>query len=234
MFTLCLQKDTIRVEARDFGKDPVVALREEINRRYANKVIPQVGLCLALLDIVDATEGTVLYGDGCFYYKTEFRLIVFRPHIGEAFLGKVQSSSEAGIRVSIGFFDDILVPPHLLPEYCVFDATRRAFFWVPPPEDSDTPLTSDDLLKTLKDERLYIERKDWIRIRVEEEHWDDTSPGTGRRPPVDTPAPSTNGAPPQTPVERLIPPFSIICSMTEAGTGVVEWWEEEDDDEKDS
>lgn len=32
------EQDTIRVEAKDFGKDPVAALREEIHRRYANKV----------------------------------------------------------------------------------------------------------------------------------------------------------------------------------------------------
>lgn len=39
---LCLpstpEQDTIRVEARDFHKDPVDAIREEIHRRYANKV----------------------------------------------------------------------------------------------------------------------------------------------------------------------------------------------------
>ena len=69
-----------------------------------------------MLDILDASEGAVLYGDGCFYYKgissgthsnfdqliqtgslVEFRLIIFRPYIGEAFVGKVQSQSDMGI-----------------------------------------------------------------------------------------------------------------------------------------
>lgn len=36
--TLLPKQDTIRVEARDFHKDPVDAIREEIHRRYANKV----------------------------------------------------------------------------------------------------------------------------------------------------------------------------------------------------
>lgn len=58
MFTFCIQRvssspppissaelmkeleDTIRVEARDFGKPIHQALREEINRRYANRVRP--------------------------------------------------------------------------------------------------------------------------------------------------------------------------------------------------
>ena len=83
-------QDTIRVQARDFGKDPAEAIKQEIHRRYANKastlglieqrhgradwpwrmqVIPEVGLCISLLDIIECSEGAVLYGDGCFYYK---------------------------------------------------------------------------------------------------------------------------------------------------------------------
>lgn len=38
MFTFAIQKDTIRVESQDFGKDPLEAIKEEIHRRYANKV----------------------------------------------------------------------------------------------------------------------------------------------------------------------------------------------------
>lgn len=72
--------------------------------------------------------------------KAEFRLIIFRPHTGEAFVGKVKSQSSNGIAgpsslsspltkifpqlteraiVSLGFFDDIVVPPNLLPEHSV-------------------------------------------------------------------------------------------------------------------
>lgn len=69
----------------------------------------------------------------------EFRLIIFRPYIGEALVGKVKSQSPEGIvgasarrwmqrwnvpqltidasAVSVGFFDDILVPPNLLPDW---------------------------------------------------------------------------------------------------------------------
>jgi hypothetical protein len=67
-----------------------------------------------------------------------FELLTFRPFIGEIFLGKVQSISELGIKgrqaveqitqgsrlsdkspsiVTLGFFDDILIPPAQLPGY---------------------------------------------------------------------------------------------------------------------
>lgn len=34
------------------------------------QVIPNVGLCISLLDILSTTEGAVMYGDGCLYYRS--------------------------------------------------------------------------------------------------------------------------------------------------------------------
>ncbi|SCV68036.1 BQ2448_157 [Microbotryum intermedium] len=284
MFTFCIQRDTIRVEPRDFGKDPVVAIREEIQRRYANKVLPEVGLVISLLDILDATEGAVLYGDGCYYYRcrsfrfatcslkepnvalivalhlppAEFRLIVFRPFVGEAFLARVSSQSEEGIKVTVGFFDDILIPPHFLPLDSAFDPSRRAYFFVPAIEDEQGQIdpnrvvpTSEDLRSLHSDDKLYIERKDWLRIRCEQELWHDVSPTNGKS---NASAPPTTlgvgaatgpgglvngsgagGADPTAAgtlaVERGRSPYSLICSIREQGLGVLEWWDQDDEEE---
>ena len=40
--------------------------------------------------------------------------MVFRPFVGEVLVGRVAQSSEGGLRVSLGFFDDIIVPSYLL------------------------------------------------------------------------------------------------------------------------
>ncbi|GAA5979933.1 hypothetical protein JCM11641_007590 [Rhodosporidiobolus odoratus] len=241
MFTFCIQKDTVRVEPRDFNKDPVAAIREEIHRRYANKVLPGVGLCISLLDILSSSEGAVMYGDGCYYYRTEFRLIIFRPYIGEAILGKVKSQSPEGIVVTLGFFDDILIPPTLLPDYSAFDHDRRSFFWLPI-ADPDLPRPSlKELLATPSEEKLFINRKDWLRVRVEEEQWDDTSPTSGKvkvAPVVAAPGEAAAGGGGQAAqtgqAERTNgqPPYSLICSMAEDGTGVLDWWAEDEGEEE--
>ncbi|GAA5882850.1 hypothetical protein JCM16303_002494 [Sporobolomyces ruberrimus] len=236
MFTYCIQKDTIRVESRDFAKPPAEAIKEEIHRRYSNKVIPGVGLCISLLDILSCTEGAVLYGDGCFYYQTEFRLIMFRPYVGEAILGKVKSQGPEGIVVTLGFFDDILIPPALLPDQCGFDGNSREFFWVPLDSEADPStarLSQADLHQTPSDQRLPISKKDWIRIRVEEEVFDDTSPTTGAQA-----SGLANGAVAGAGGEasgkeiggstKGKSPYRLICSMTEEGTGCIEWWTEAD------
>ncbi|GAA6019056.1 hypothetical protein JCM10207_006302 [Rhodosporidiobolus poonsookiae] len=237
MFTFCIQKDTIRVEPRDFHKEPADAIKEEIHRRYANRVIPGVGLCISLLDILSSSEGAVLYGDGCFYYRTEFRLIIFRPYVGEAMLARVKSQSPDGIVVSVGFFDDMLIPPSLLPDYSTYDHERRSFFWLPADPDADHRPTVKEMLSSPEDDKLYVSKRDWLRVRVEEEHWDDTSPTSGKaKPPVAAaPGAAQAGGEQQPPAGAEVrtngkPPYSLVCSMAEDGTGVLDWWEDAGDE----
>eukprot|EP00955_Chlamydomonas_euryale_P067610 359882-Chlamydomonas_euryale.AAC.2 len=46
--------------------------------------------------------------------QVRFRLVVFRPFVGEVLVGQLKSCSREGLRVSLGFFDDILVPDYML------------------------------------------------------------------------------------------------------------------------
>ena len=52
MFNLSIFKDVIRVAPHNFNKDRNVCIADEINLKYANKVIHNVGLCIALFDII--------------------------------------------------------------------------------------------------------------------------------------------------------------------------------------
>lgn len=47
------------------------SLRHALTTSVTLQVIPDAGLCVCLFDILESSEGAVLYGDGCFYYKGE-------------------------------------------------------------------------------------------------------------------------------------------------------------------
>lgn len=53
------------------------------------------------------------YAGGAHQY-VKFRMIYFRPFVGEVLKGRILSSSEKGIRISLYFFDDVFVPAYLL------------------------------------------------------------------------------------------------------------------------
>lgn len=79
--------------------------------------------------------------------------------------------------------------------------------------DAEQPADDADLLDSTKDEdRLYIERKAWVTIRVEEEHFDDSTPAMGLQGGAADLPPPTDGQP----APAVVPakaPYVIVVSL---------------------
>lgn len=148
------------------------------------------------------------------------------------------------------------------------DPNRRSWFWVVPSEEPDEIRPTDEKLREADDDtKLFIEKRDWVRIRVEEEKWNDAGPTGGRYhhgagaaggggaaaggggaagagvgggsgnapvPPGGGGGGGGDGGAPaaDTSEMKLHPPYALICSMAESGTGVLEWWAEEEEEEE--
>jgi hypothetical protein len=62
-------QDTVAIHPSDFGVPPEQAIIAELNKKYANRVLHDVGLCICVFDLSEVGEGKVRYGDGCLWYK---------------------------------------------------------------------------------------------------------------------------------------------------------------------
>ncbi|ETW78735.1 hypothetical protein HETIRDRAFT_324290 [Heterobasidion irregulare TC 32-1] len=209
MFVLSLIKDTIPIHPSHFGVPPEQALINELNKKFANRVLHDVGLCICVFDISEAGEGKVRYGDGFLWYTVIFRLTVFRPFPSEVILARVKSSDEDGIQLSVGFFEDMWIPITYLPQPTAFDPNERAHFWLPGSQSTST----HELLDSPTSERMYIDQGETVRVRVETDEFYDDEPG---------PPKATEGV--QIKVESRRPPYTITCSIAEQGLGPVAWW----------
>jgi DNA-directed RNA polymerase III subunit RPC8 len=174
MFVLADIEDTISVHPSAFGQPSLTSISDQINIKYANKILPDVGLCVSLFDILSCSEGKVRFGDGCLYHHVTFRLVVFRPFTQEVLTGKIKSSDEAGIRITMGFFDDIYVPAHLIPKPCAFDHQERAWFWL---YEARTDEIAADPLLSHPDERMYLDTAEQVRFTIESDEFWDAEPG---------------------------------------------------------
>jgi DNA-directed RNA polymerase III subunit RPC8 len=87
------------------------------------------GLCVAFYDLLEAEDPIVYPAEGCCHATVKFRLILFRPFNGEIIEGKVLSSSPGGLKVSLGFYDDIVIPSHLLPSPSEYEVTQSTWLW---------------------------------------------------------------------------------------------------------
>ncbi|KAI7904774.1 DNA-directed RNA polymerase III subunit RPC8-like protein [Cokeromyces recurvatus] len=209
MFILSELEDTVKIIPNDFKKDDNDAITDVLNEKYANKVVQEVGLCICVHDILETSEGFILYGDGCSYIKVTFRVVVFRPFVGEILVGKIKSCSPNGVLVTMGFFDDILIPGGALQPGTKFDPAEQVWVW------------------NYEGEKMYMDIEEPIRFRVLREQFTDITPTvhpplppTGRRRSIaDTTANDDLAA-----NSTKIPPYSITCTIQEDGLGLLSWW----------
>lgn len=188
------------------------------------QILQDVGLCISVHDIQKASEGRVRWGDGCLYYTVLFRLVVFRPFTNEVLVGRISSSTSEAIRVSMGFFDDIYIPPHLLPTPSAFDYQEQAWFWLLDPASDEH--CADPLLSA-PEERMYLDVGETIRFAIESDNFFDLEPGpaVGEGKLGETPqgvgsipgAPGAKGA-------ANYSSYKIIGSIAGQGLGLVSWW----------
>ncbi|KAJ1856417.1 DNA-directed RNA polymerase III complex subunit Rpc25 [Coemansia sp. RSA 2703] len=195
MFVLTVLKDTLKILPSDFRKSREEALKDEINRKYANRVLHDIGLCILAHDLLEIDEGYVQHSEGWIWVKVTFRMIVFRPFREEILIGRVRNSNESGIHVSMVFFDDIIIPKECMPEGSEYD--QKEGVWVWHFEGSD----------------FYVDNGELIRFSVVESTFLDVNPPRPKKREEEETVASTGR-----------PPFSITGSIAQSGLGLMSWW----------
>ncbi|KAF3928167.1 hypothetical protein AA313_de0205391 [Arthrobotrys entomopaga] len=194
MFILTRLTDLITIQPTSFTLPTRQAIEDQINTRYANKVIHKIGLAICLYDILKSSDGLIGSGSGSVNINVEFRLIVFRPFKGEVLTGRISNSTPNGISVRLDFFDEIFIPKDYLFEGSVFDHNEQVWVW-----------------RTEDGDELFFDKNETVRFRVEEEEFVDNTP-------VD-PALRDSLAD-----ADMTPPYKLIGSCYQSGLGVVAWW----------
>lgn len=162
MFQLTQLTDLIRLPPQLFSMPRERAIRQELHVKYANKVIPKVGYVVCVWDVIAYDKGLFKPGDGAMYVSVECRLVVFCPFVGEVLTGWIEECREDGIKVNMGFFNDVFVPRALLFENSAFSKGENAWLWN---MDEET--------------KLYLDVNEKVSIRVEELVFTNVKPKPG-------------------------------------------------------
>jgi DNA-directed RNA polymerase subunit E'/Rpb7 len=89
----------------------------------------------------------VYAGDGAAFATVKFRMIVFKPFVGELLNGSIKSMDKNGIVVTLDFFDQVIVPPSLMQSPAEWSGSR--WYW------------------EFNEHKLWMNVKDQIRVRIE-------------------------------------------------------------------
>ncbi|XP_014296147.1 DNA-directed RNA polymerase III subunit RPC8 [Microplitis demolitor] len=201
MFILTQFKDVVKIPPWKFKIKLNDAISAELNRKLANKVFLNIGVCIALYDITKIEESFIFPGDGSSHTKVVFRYIVFRPFMEEILIGKIRSCNPEGVTVSLGFFEDIIIPPNKLQHPSRFDQTEQVWVWEYDTGDGEK-------------HDLFMDIGEPLRFRIVSESFVETFP--------DGPTAVTDST---KNTDKSISPYVLSGAIDEPGLGLLSWWE---------
>ena len=102
MFYLLEVEDHIRVEPKHFGLPTKEAVEKQLNETYVNKVNKELGYVLSVISVDKIEDGILIPGDGAAYYKSIFKIIVWRPELQELIYGTISDITNFGAFIQIG------------------------------------------------------------------------------------------------------------------------------------
>ncbi|XP_073134759.1 uncharacterized protein [Henckelia pumila] len=200
MFLLSEIEHTLRVPPHLLSRPLNEAIKGELDSLFLDKIIENLGLCISVYDIHSIDGGFIPPGEGASTYKVRFRLVMFRPFVGEVISARLKESNKDGLRLSLGFFDDIYVPVPLLP--------------IPNRSEPD-PVQKDGIrwIWEYGGENYPLDGTDEVRFRVHKISY----------PPIPVDEVTKSGEK-ELEVMKPFAPMVITGSLDGDGLGPISWW----------
>lgn len=242
MFVLITRREIIRLPPSRLSKPEspslgghknalAEAVRAELNAIYCNRVVPpDCGLAIAVMDVLELGEPLLHAGDPHICIDSThplslllalFRLIVFRPLAGEILIGQIRSCTSDGLHLTLGFFDDILVPSRCMQPGTVFEVGEQSWVWNYSSTGDAVDMDTSSDGATAANSKLYLDTGELIRFRVIQEIFTETRESVSKKPTATAAASGDGSTDHHTPT---VAPYRIVGSIAEDGLGLLSWW----------
>lgn len=260
MFVITTVAETICVPPSMFYQPTMTSVHDEIDKKYPNRVIMDVGLVICRYgDVLQIGDGVCVPGDGAAHHEVVFRLVVFRPFVEEVCVGTIQSCDEEGIIVSLGeFFYDIFIPAYWMLSPSSYDKGSELWVWTPDYGEDDEDEEEDEEDDAQKYEmeigaeiRFKVKGINFTQVTNTVKGMQATTTSTSAKLPKLLSKPSSNGGEDiddvdtgpvrkrslsvdLTESQKIPASMHITASICEDGLGMLSWWSnlEENDDEE--
>lgn len=102
MFYLLEAEDHVRVAPKLFGLLTKDAVEQQLNETYVGKVTKELGFVTKVISAEVVDDGIIVSGDGAPFYKSIFKLLVWKPELHELVYGTINEITNFGAFMQIG------------------------------------------------------------------------------------------------------------------------------------
>jgi DNA-directed RNA polymerase subunit E' len=127
MYKILTVKDEVRVPPTKFDLDIKEAIRQSLQEQIEGKTDPNIGVFLAVTEVLDVQEGKIIPEDGAIFYPAEFKVLVFKPELNEIILGEIVDITEFGAFARIGPLDALIHVSQIMDDKITYDSKNSIF-----------------------------------------------------------------------------------------------------------
>ena len=127
MFKILSVKDKVRVPPVKFDVELEQGVKESLQDQIEGKLNPQIGVFLAVTEVINIGEGSIIPEDGAIHYPVEYKALVYKPDVNELVLGEVVDITEFGAFTRIGPIDALVHVSQVMDDKVAYDAKNAVF-----------------------------------------------------------------------------------------------------------
>jgi len=124
MFYLTEIEDYVRVEPKLFGLATLDAVKQQLKETYAEYVSKDLGKVVGVVDVLKVGEGIIIPGDGAAYYKSRFKLLVWKPEMQELVYGIISEITNFGAFMNLGVMQGMIHISQTMDDYVSFSKSN--------------------------------------------------------------------------------------------------------------
>ncbi|MBS3080737.1 DNA-directed RNA polymerase [Candidatus Pacearchaeota archaeon] len=124
MFYLTEIEDYVRVEPKLFGLKTSDAVAKQLQETYNDYHDKEIGEVIGVVSVLEVGDGIIIPGDGAAYYKSKFKLLVWKPELHELVYGIIDEITNFGAFMNLGVMKGIIHISQTMDDYVSFSSTN--------------------------------------------------------------------------------------------------------------
>lgn len=117
MFYLAEVEDHVRVEPKHFGLPTHESVEKQLNESYVNSVSKELGYVVSVVSVEDVGDGIIIPGDGAAYYKSKFKVLIWKPEMHELVYGIIAEIATFGAFMDMGVMQGMIHISQTMEDY---------------------------------------------------------------------------------------------------------------------
>ena len=121
MFYLTEIEDYVRVAPRLFGLSTKDAVEQQLKENYTGFVNKDIGVAVAVVDVLSVGEGIIIPGDGAAYYNSKFKILIWKPELQELVYGNIAEITNFGAFIDLGVMQGMIHISQTMEDYVSYN-----------------------------------------------------------------------------------------------------------------